>query len=236
MRVLRFVIRLLLSLAALATACAGLLWFNLVPPRFNPLSDIDLARPDAWFMDWKLARLRSDSGLCRRVLHKPWVEAQSIPNSPAKDGCGWTNGVHLLAAGNARLHAYRVTCEMTASLALWMTHEVQPRAQQMLGARIASVQHFGTYACRNMKGNPHWSGVRSEHARANALDVAGFTLSNGKQISVLRDWGKATPEGRFLRAIHAGACPYFRVAIGPDYNQAHRNHFHYDRGIYRKCK
>ncbi len=37
-----------------------------------------------------------------------------------------------------------------------------------------------------------------------------------------------TPEGRFLRRIHADACGNFRTVLGPEANDAHRNHFHFD--------
>jgi hypothetical protein len=127
----------------------------------------------------------------------------------------------------------RITCEAAAGLALWLAHDVQPAAQQMFGAKVASVQHFGSYSCRNMRGG---TGMRSEHARANALDVAGFTLTNGKQISVARHWAGDGAEARFLRTVHKSACRTFRVALGPDYNAAHRDHFHFDRGLFASCR
>ena len=43
-------------------------------------------------------------------------------------------------------------------------------------------------------------------------------------------------EARFLRAVHEGACDYFDVVLGPDYNRAHADHFHFDRGAYRACR
>jgi hypothetical protein len=36
------------------------------------------------------------------------------------------------------------------------------------------------------------------------------------------------PKARFLRAIHQGACGIFKTTLGPDSNNDHRNHFHYD--------
>jgi len=110
---------------------------------------------------------------------------------------------------------------------------VQPAAEQMLGVKVASVQHFGSYSCRNMRGS---AAMRSEHARANALDISGFTLTTGRQISVARHWAGDGAEARFLRAVHSGACRTFRAALGPDYNAAHRDHFHYDRGLFAGCR
>ncbi|MGI9478102.1 MAG: extensin family protein, partial [Hyphomicrobiaceae bacterium] len=32
------------------------------------------------------------------------------------------------------------------------------------------------------------------------------------------------------------ACHYFRVALSPAFNAAHRDHFHFDRGILWTCQ
>ena len=66
--------------------------------------------------------------------------------------------------------------------------------------------------------------------------VASFTLTDGRTISVERNWKGSGPESRFLHAAHRGSCKYFRVALGPDFNEAHHNHFHLDRGILWTCR
>lgn len=35
-------------------------------------------------------------------------------------------------------------------------------------------------------------------------------------------------EGRFLHDVHASACRVFGTTLGPEANEAHRNHFHVD--------
>src|SRR5215471_10235995 len=37
-----------------------------------------------------------------------------------------------------------------------------------------------------------------------------------------------TPEAAFLRDVHAGACRIFGTVLGPEANEAHRNHLHLD--------
>jgi hypothetical protein len=37
-----------------------------------------------------------------------------------------------------------------------------------------------------------------------------------------------TPEATFLRDVHAGACRMFGTVLGPEANEAHRNHLHLD--------
>jgi hypothetical protein len=78
--------------------------------------------------------------------------------------------------------------------------------------------------------------VRSQHAIANAVDIAGFVLADGRRIAVKGNWHADTAEGRFLRDVHRRACAYFRVVLGPDHNAAHHNHFHLDRGPLSRCR
>jgi hypothetical protein len=153
-----------------------------------------------------------------------------------RDGCGWSNGVRLLSAGGVRASYDKLTCETAVALALWLEHEVQPLAQEILGQRVSSIQSFGSFSCRNIVGNAMLRKVRSQHATANAADIGGFNLANGKLVSVRSHWKGEGAEHRFLRAVHARACRYFRVALGPDYNEAHRDHFHLDRGPWSRCR
>jgi hypothetical protein len=76
----------------------------------------------------------------------------------------------------------------------------------------------------------------SEHATANAVDIAGFVLADGREVSVLRDWGKDSAVSRFLDRIHARACRHFNAVLGPDYNERHRDHFHFDQGDFDTCR
>ncbi len=224
-------------LLALVAAIAFLVMRQgVLPTWLSPLPVLDLSVSNAWLVDWRLAEVGRDRALCARVLRSPVISAQPIGANAIKDGCGWENAVRMSSAGGASLSVGTVSCEVAASIAMWIAHDVQAVAQEIFGARVRSVQHMGTYACRNVIGRKWWYPSRSQHARANALDVSGFTLANGRQISVARHWSGTGPEARFLREIHARACRYFRVAIGPDYNAFHRDHFHYDRGSFSRCK
>jgi hypothetical protein len=91
-------------------------------------------------------------------------------------------------------------------------------------------------ATRNIIGNALWKQWRSQHATANAVDIGAFTLADGRRIAVARHWQGDGPEARFLKAAHGRACRYFRVVLGPEYNAAHRDHFHLDRGPFSRCK
>jgi hypothetical protein len=208
---------------------------GLVPWWLNPLPALDLGRANPWLADWRLASLKYHPELCRRVLVAPHIDAQPIADSPLRDGCGWINAVRMSQAGGVRAGFDKLTCESAAALALWLGHDLQQVAQEILGQRVVAVQSYGTYSCRNIIGAKFWKSRRSEHATANAVDIGGFTLSDGRQISVRGQWHGTGPEARFLRAAHDSACRYFRVVLGPDYNPEHHDHFHLDRGIGWRC-
>ena len=109
-------------------------------------------------------------------------------------------------------------------------------AERIFGQRVSSIQNFGTYSCRNIIGSRFWKNRRSEHATANAIDVAKFRLADGTQISVLGDWNGKRKKAEFLKAVNKGGCRFFRVTLGPDFNRAHRDHFHFDRGQLWSCR
>jgi hypothetical protein len=226
----------LLFVAALAIGIFVVMRQGLLPAAWSPLPALDLSDPGAWLVDWRIAELKRDRALCARVLKAPQIRATPVNPNPYKDGCGWENAVRISSAGGAALSVGTVSCEVAAGIAMWLAHEVQPRSVAILGSRVTSVQHLGSFACRDVVGRRFLPSVRSQHATANALDIGAFTLADGRTISVLRHWRGSGVEARFLHEIHARACRYFRLAIGPEYNAAHRDHFHYDRGILSRCK
>jgi hypothetical protein len=75
----------------------------------------------------------------------------------------------------------------------------------------------------------------SEHATANAIDISGVKLADGKFISIRKDWNSAGPEAAFLRELRDGICSYFNLTLSPEYNADHRDHFHVDMGRVRGC-
>ena len=69
----------------------------------------------------------------------------------------------------------------------------------------------------------------SEHATADAIDIAAFVMADGYSVSVLKDWTGEDKDSRFLRDVRDGACGLFSTVLSPDYNAAHRDHFHLDQ-------
>ena len=146
----------------------------------------------------------------------------------------WTSAD--FAAGGADVGLNPITCEMAVAAALWIKNEVQPLAMEMFGKSVDRIRDMGTYDCRNIVGNRKWAKMRSQHATANAWDIAGFRLKGGGFISVKHHWHSKGRKADFLREVHARACKYFRVALSPEFNRAHHDHFHFDRGALWRCK
>jgi hypothetical protein len=224
--------KIALGLLLLIGAALTALWMGLLPNRLSPLDPLSLAKGDQWFVDAKLAALRFDSALCRAVLEQRYVDVTFTPDRAISEGCGWTNSVRFSQIGGARMHVHPLTCAMTAALALWVKHEVQPAATSILGSPVAKIDHMGSYSCRNVEGRQS----RSQHATANAIDISGFALKDGRKISVFRHWQSKNAESKFLQRVHRGACRYFRLSLSPAYNTAHADHFHFDRGFFWTCR
>ena len=110
-------------------------------------------------------------------------------------------------------------------MADWLTGVVKAEALEHLQSNIAEVQVMGSYACRSR--NNVAGGRLSEHARGRAIDISGFTLTDGRQVTVAHDWGK-TPPGDFLRRIWRKGCGPFATVLGPDADRHHWDHLHLD--------
>jgi hypothetical protein len=121
-----------------------------------------------------------------------------------------------------------------AMLVAWSDFEaeVDRAATTNLGSPVVAIRHYGSFACRRMTGN---AGRASLHARARALDVAGFELANGRVVTVAAGWRGRADERRFLRAVAAAACRHFSVVLTPNSDRFHQDHIHVDIGPWRKC-
>ena len=49
-----------------------------------------------------------------------------------------------------------------------------------------------------------------------------------EEIGTSRSRRSFTLSTAFLRRLHKGACGTFGTVLGPDANEDHRNHFHFD--------
>ena len=141
--------------------------------------------------------------------------------------------VRELAGIELRPQAPLMRCEVAEALNAWLEKDVKPLALEALGSPITQVRHMGTYSCRSIAGSRNLS----QHSFANAIDISAFRLANGKRFDLLKGWDAQNLQvQKFWRKIHRHSCRHFSVALGPDYNTAHGDHFHFDLGPMRACQ
>ena len=238
---------------------------------------------------------------CMHVLQSVAAEVDLL--APVKqDSCGGTAPVRLKSLGSSPKVVFdppvEINCRLMAALHRWNKLSLQPAARDILGSPVRRIAGASGYSCRTVYNFP--AGNLSQHAFANAIDVAAFELEDGRNVTVLKGWGptardlaalakaksapaaskapsgrnataksappatgrslaraslslktthekipassaaraakadvgmaplKPTPATRFLRRLHDGACREFETVLGPEANDVHRNHFHFD--------
>lgn len=230
-----------LIVLALLVLCGLALWaWARGHPGDVPWTPLDLAQPPGRFTAGKIARLRATPGACEAQLGRVGVRFTTLPPRSG-DQCGYSDGVRLTGGGPLTLafspKGLGTSCPVAAGLAVWEWHGLQTAARATLGSPVVTIEHFGSYSCRRLYGRDE--GAWSEHATANALDVAGFVLADGRRVSVARDWTGDGDKARFLHAARDAACDSFTTVLSPDYNAAHADHLHLDmarRGVGGACR
>lgn len=164
------------------------------------------------------------------------VEAEALPPL-SEAACGEQSPLKVTAVlSRGRMvplsSPITTNCEMASALPDWVA-TVDGYADAMLDSPLAEVVTGTSYMCRNR--NNASSGFTSEHGFANAVDVTGFTLEDGRSIDVTANWlPAAQPEGRLLRLAHDAACAGFTTTLGPEANAEHHDHLHLDLGCHGK--
>lgn len=253
---------------------------------------------------WSDADIAAALKECLRLLAP--VNAEIEVNTAMRKGqCGTPAPIMLKSVGTSPKVTFQpaveVNCQMAVALGEWARDTLQPAARDTYGSEVKSIVGGSGYSCRNRYGLANER--LSEHALANAVDIAGFALANGKTVRVTTSWGTtardrvaaakasnqktdnqaktsdddkdakspaikaekstqhaslkaadlrdadgkgkaakptatdakvvevdgtSTPDGQFLRRLHKGACGPFGTVLGPEANEAHRDHFHFD--------
>lgn len=237
---------------------------------------------------WSAAEIAAAKEKCAHLLQPLDLEATEEP--AFKHGaCGAPASVRVTSLGKPKIRiepGLVLSCPMAAALDTWMRDKVQPAATEAFGSPVVRLLSVSSYVCRNRYGRT--DGPLSEHALANAIDISGFALANGRTVYVSNGWGplaRATeprqtaalqtpkpppagmsmlgvgsqhaprfqqsskpdnaakteaapvasdaaiaqaPESAFLHNIHRSACGLFGTVLGPEANEAHRDHLHLD--------
>jgi hypothetical protein len=151
----------------------------------------------------------------------PYSHREELPR------LGPARGDQVAAVGPVSVRpAATLACPIVSMLDRWFAESVQPAAQRWFGVRVVEIKQISAYSCRGMNGNPH--AHISEHAFGNALDIAAFTLADGRRITVKDGWRGLPEEQGFLRDVQGGACQIFNTVLAPGSNAQHADHFHVD--------
>jgi hypothetical protein len=184
------------------------------------------------------ATLRNGStGITRSPLREPPLERPRtsarepvVPLGPSRDTAASFTPVAVSPPAT-------LACPMVSELERWITGAVQPAAMRWFGSPVAEIRQISAYSCRGMNGNRRAS--ISEHAFGNALDIASFTLADGRKIAVKNGWHGLPEEQGFLRDVQAAACDQFSTVLAPGSNVYHYDHIHVDlmrrRDGHRAC-
>jgi len=174
---------------------------------------------------------------CHADLRAEGVDFRILPDKTFGQGCGLYGAVQLTDIGVPVTGVTAMRCGAARAFAGWVRNAAAPAAYQMLGSELARVEGMGTYACRNIVGSTRMGDRRSGHALANAVDVGGFVLKDGRRITLLRDWnGPDALNREFLRTLRRSACRRFGTVLSPEYNAAHANHLHLEDDAARFCR
>lgn len=213
---------------------AGGVGYRYLPSCYNPFAPLELSDPPGWLTKFKLQRLTPEQ--CQTLLRQA-NEQKLISSQPVADSagaCPLTDVVRVRDFGPVKLSSsFLASCPLALSSALFVGQQARPLTAQFMASQLTRIDHLGSFACRNIYHRP--DARRSEHASAQALDISGFRLADGRHISVLRGW-KQEESGPWLRALLGVSCHYYGNGLGPEYNAAHANHFHFGMRGYGLCR
>ena len=172
-------------------------------------------------------KLREKGAICGDVA----LQGEFVGRVSGKiRGCGIEDAVRVRSVSGVALSTGAVMdCGTANALKTWMDNAAKPSLARA-GGGLTRIKVAAHYACRtrnNQKG-----AKLSEHGKGRAIDISGFTLADGTQISVLQGWNNRS-YSKALRQMHKGACGPFGTVLGPNANKFHRDHFHFDTARYR---
>ncbi|SNX67496.1 hypothetical protein SAMN05878503_101131 [Cereibacter ovatus] len=188
------------------------------------------ARPQEQLVAAAAVRTRPGAALVQprrgSVCGDPAIRGETVaPIVSRTRGCGVEAPVTVTAIDGVKLSmAATMDCTTAKALKTWINRGLRPSAGDVVRLEIA-----GAYVCRgrnNQKGAPV-----SEHGRGKAVDISGFTLANGKRVTIARDYRRE----KMIQAAHRAACGIFGTTLGPGSDGYHEDHLHFDTAARRSA-
>ena len=183
-----------------------------------PGAEVDLAAIPPPTKKEERKKKREKDSMKGSVCGVAAIKGEEISRIRSKvGGCGVEDPVMVTSVAGVRLsQAATVDCSIAKALNSWVDEVAQPAFE----GRLVELQIAAHYICRsrnNVKG-----AKISEHGKGRAVDIAAFILSNGKVLTVARDYNK------LLRRIYKAGCGFFKTTLGPGSDGYHEDHFHFD--------
>ena len=208
------------------------------PPWMMPAVPEPRSFKEAAGPDFDGAGITAKPTDCNRRLEKI-ATIELIPRLVGPGTCGGGDIVRLdavLIAGGKRVEikaAPHLRCPMAEQLALWLREDAVPRLAAA-GAALRALEVYESFECRGR--NRKMMGKVSEHGKANAVDLKGFTFTDNRYFH-LTDLMAA----KDLRtSIREGICARFSTVLGPGSDGYHEEHIHLDqaerRNGFRICQ
>lgn len=146
--------------------------------------------PPAPLTKWSEAETAAALRECLTLL-APIAAGLDVSEPMRAGDCGSPAPVLLRSVGaSSRVEmkpAATLNCRMVARMHEWVETTLQPAARAELGSPVVRIIGSSGYSCRNRYGLAN--APISEHAFANAIDIGGFVLADGRTVSVLGAWG-----------------------------------------------
>lgn len=212
-------------------------------PRGEPSPATILAPPmEAFAADPEpapAAQAPAEASVCQMKIGGEIAVIEAQPPLIGPGDCGATDVVKLQAIILKDKTHVAVTppavlrCGMAEALAHWVRDDVTA-AVAGLGTTVRTLDNYASFDCR---GRNRVAGAKiSEHGIANAIDIRGVALANGK-FAGLTD--RAVPKD-FRDTMKMSTCARFTTVLGPGSDGHHETHIHMDmaerRGGYRLCQ
>ncbi len=160
-----------------------------------------------------LEGVSAPEGVCA-VNPQQFGKAEPIPDFREGNGCGINNGFRVFTIGDVGLSPEAmITCDLADALNTWIASSVQPTAQAVYGQKVVSFKVAASYACRprnNVRG-----AKLSEHGQGDAIDIAAFTLADGREVNVSPIIMATHKTSAFCARCVAKAVGYFTPCWGP---------------------
>jgi len=159
------------------------------------------------------------------------IQGEAIGAVPGRiAGCGVENAVRISSVSGIGLSVKStMDCGTARALKTWIDGSAKP-ALSSKGGGLREIRVAAHYACR--RRNNAKTGKISEHGKGRAIDISGFRLADGSEVTVLKGWN-ARSTRKALRRMHKDACGPFGTVLGPKANKFHLDHFHFDTARYR---